>query len=344
LFESDIADTGENNSRRNNEEFILNELEQAYVDDFQFQEEEDNMSHLPNGAAAEVGSTTGNPGQVKRKHEGMQQGMGKKRPGTGHDTENSGEGNTAGDTGIVMGPIARPIVNRDGDSDIRIFRKVHRFTTFGLAYKPITIPRGSSGNTWNDVYMTTPLAEIPWNRLFMYMNPSEYSLLPNGSQVIHLHIKIRQRNVRVAFQTNSTTTELATLNQNKNAICADGLLQYCGGENVAPTAFATNQAMIPTAITTQLPNSSYNQFIDQFYGVQNSAPGFLTGSPRHQFGIPYILPFYYAVQNSDNDLSLSGWPCLQEYYREFNADETSNTVFLERSYTPKMGLITTPNL
>ncbi|MGS0330163.1 hypothetical protein ACUOOS_25220, partial [Escherichia coli] len=106
--------------------------------------------------------------------------------------------------------------------------KVHRFTTFGLAYKPISITRGGTGNTWTDVFMTTPLAEIPWNRLFMYMNPSEYALLPNGSQVIDLHIKIRQRNVRVAFQTNSSSSELATLNQNKNAIFADGLLQYCG--------------------------------------------------------------------------------------------------------------------
>nr|ARV85906.1 structural protein [Planococcus citri densovirus] len=312
-----------------------------YLDDFDFDLQNELMAQVPGtGTAMEVGSTTGNASSAKRKAESAG-GIGKKRPGTGHDTEDSGA-SISGDTGIMMGPIQRPIVNRDGDSDIRVYRKVHRFTTFGLAYKPIQISRGFESNTWTDVFMTTPLAEIPWNRLFMYMNPSEYSLLPSGSSVIDLHIKIRQRNVRVAFQTNSTTSELATLNQNKNAIFADGLLQYAGGENVAPTAFAANQAMIPTAITTELTNSAYNQFVDQFYGVQNTNDGFLTGSPRHQFGIPYILPFYYAMQNSVNDSSLSGWPCLQEYYHEFNADETSNTVFLERHYKPKMGLITTP--
>lgn len=324
-------DSGENNSGPNYED-----LEQAYIDDFEF--EDDNMATNIPAQSMEVSSAgTKRPSSSTTTSSSSK----KKAPGTGRGTDGS-EPSLSGDTGVCMEPIPRPIVNRDGDADIRIYRKVHRFTTFGLAYKPIAVTRGSTGNTWTDYFMTTPLAEIPWNRLFMYMNPSEYALLPLGSEVEHLHIQIRQRNVRVAFNTNSTTSELATLNQNKNAIYADGLLQYCGGNNIQPTSFDANQAMVVTGINTELNNSKYQAMVDQFYGVQNTNPGFATGSPRHQFGIPYILPYYYAPMTSSNDDTLSGWPCLQEFYHEFNADETSNSVFLERSYKPRMGLITTP--
>ena len=162
-------------------------------------------------------------------------GGGKKLPGAGENNpENKRQ--QGGDTAdIESGPVERPLSNRT-DTFVRHYRKVHRFFTYGLSYEALETAH-IRGGTLTDSFITTPFAEIPWNRLFMYMNPSEYSLLPAGTRVTKCHVKITQRNVRVAFQTNNSGTGLATLNQNKNAVYADSLIQYGAGQNVHPSSF-----------------------------------------------------------------------------------------------------------
>lgn len=302
----------------------FSDLEQRYIDDFDMSAMDVSSSSSGKRAAADPIVAGGK----------------KKMPGTG---ENNAENQRqmGGDAMAETGPIERPLSNRT-DMFSRTYRKVHRFLTFGLAYNPIETAH-SRGGTLTDSFMITPLAEIPWDRLFMYMNPSEYSLLPNGARVVSLHIKITQRNVRVAFQTNSSATALATLNQNKNVIYADGLRQYSNGCNAYPTTFTANEPMIVSALVPDIGlDTDYNTHVRQFYGVQNNETGFATGVPRHQFGKPYILPFYYADINFTSEPQLSGWSCFQERYHEFNADTTSCSTFIERSYKPKMGLIKAP--
>ncbi|MDI4568093.1 MAG: hypothetical protein E7Y34_03325, partial [Mycoplasma sp.] len=53
---------------------------------------------------------------------------------------------------------------------------------------------------------------------------------------------------RIAFPTNSSTTELATLNQNKFLRVAKGLGQNVNGLDVKPTDFSKPQPMIVTQI------------------------------------------------------------------------------------------------
>lgn len=278
----------------------------------------------------------------------------KKAPatGTGHNTDNLQPG---GDNIVAPGPIERPL--QTSGIETLTYRKVHRFLSFGLAYQPYaraipndTVAPGSAANF--EVFMVTPMCEIPWERLFMYMNPSEYNLLPEGARVSSLHIKIRQRNVRVAFQTNASTSELATLNQNKNILYGFGLRQYNHGVNVKPT-FAAEKPMVANGLTEVGEGASkdvsvgmavdYKDHVDNLYGVRNSVAGFTTGTPRHQFGIPYILPYYYACVTRTDDPTQSGWPCFQEYVKEIDADSTSGTVILEKTYKPELGLIKSPH-
>lgn len=260
-------------------------------------------------------------------------------PGTGHGEDPLRPG---GDHMVAPGPIERPF----GGMNIKImnYRKVHRFLTFGLAYRPVSFSRGTSPNTFNEVFMVTPLAEIPWDRLFLYMNPSEYAILPSGSEVIECHVKVRQRNVRVAFQTNATTTEVATLNQNKNAVYGFGLRQNHRGVNVLPSTFDANQPMVVTALdsTTSVGKGAYTDYdvdVNNLYGVPNNDAGFTTGTPRHQWGIPYILKRYYAGVNRSNEPYNSGWPCFQNYIEEMDADSTSGCIFVEKTYKPVNGII-----
>nr|ARV85898.1 structural protein [Planococcus citri densovirus] len=72
-----------------------------YLDDFDFDLQNELMAQVPGtGTAMEVGSTTGNASSAKRKAESAG-GIGKKRPGTGHDTEDSGA-SISGDTGTSI--------------------------------------------------------------------------------------------------------------------------------------------------------------------------------------------------------------------------------------------------
>ncbi|MDI4568086.1 MAG: hypothetical protein E7Y34_03290, partial [Mycoplasma sp.] len=72
----------------------------------------------------------------------------------------------------------------------------------------MAVTSGTAPNTQTDIFMVTPLAKIPWEYLFMYMNKSEFSLMPRGANVEKIKCTVRSENVRIAFPTNSSTTEL----------------------------------------------------------------------------------------------------------------------------------------
>lgn len=265
-------------------------------------------------------------------------------PGTGSEP--------GGDSIVRSGPIERPLAIEQGD--IRVFRKVHRFFTYGLAYTIIDV----ADNTTNHRYLLTPLCEIPWDRPFMYLNPSEFSLLPVGARVINLSCEVFQRNVRVAFKTNASTTDLATLNQNKNSIYAIGLSQNVDGCNVKPMTFAADNPMkcqsidiktTPITGSTTLSNNrpardkdSFKDWVIKFYGVENTNSEFSSTIPLHQVGMPFNGEFYYAMVTQKEDPLTSGWPCLQSYVKECDADSTSSKSILQVSYKPEIGLLKTP--
>lgn len=57
---------------------------------------------------------------------------------------------------------------------------------------------------------------LPVDKPWFYMSPSEFTnILPKNSFVKLVRCKVVMRNPRTAFQTNASTSDLATLNQNK---------------------------------------------------------------------------------------------------------------------------------
>lgn len=236
----------------------------------------------------------------------------------------------------LVGSIPRPILGTH--MNVRYYKKVHRFLTFGLAYKPISKTTGDPPATQTDFYMITPLAKVPWEFLFMYLNKSEYSLLPWGANVEKIKCTVRSENVRIAFPTNSSGTELATLNQNKFLRVAKGLAQNVNGIDVKPKTFQDTQPMIVTDITPISKDDDLKEMESAMYGVDINDTTFNTQTPVHQFGIPYALPFYYSVTNQQ-DVNKGGWPCLQSYIEEFEADGASGSNICVMEYKPKCGLV-----
>lgn len=254
----------------------------------------------------------------------------KKLPGTAMDQ---------GGSALEGGPRSQPLPHPRSlvHSHVRFYSKMHKILTYGVSYNNVNTGTNPTVN-----YITTPLCYIPWDWLFWYLNDSEFNLLPNGSSVSSCKITIVQRNVRVAFPTNASTTNLATLNQNKDIITAIGLNKKVDSRPVRYTGFVTDQPMIPNALETwQLAH--YQNLKNDMYGTLTNIG---TVVPRHQMGIPMQLPTYMALIYERGEAAgdpQDGWECLQAHYRDVDADSTSGSEILSHEYKPRVGLIKPPH-
>ena len=115
------------------------------------------------------------------------------------------------------------------------YRKVHRFMTFGIAPTWLNVDKETP--TEQQRWLTTALAKIPWELPVLYMNPSEFNLLPNGSYCKEVRISIVHRGNRIAFETAESATKLATLNQIQNILVGFGLNKTGWGTDITYSSF-----------------------------------------------------------------------------------------------------------
>ena len=218
---------------------------------------------------------------------------------------------------------------------IRHYRKVHRFLSFGIAYDILKFT-GSDKQVYN--MMTTPLAKIPWDRPYLYLNQAEYSILSEGAHMESVRVTVICRNVRIAFPTNSSDSNLATLNQNKDIVVAQGLNKNVKMVDIKYTGFQAAQPMIPTGIETE-KDADHTDLLVDLYGSANFADLIV---PRHQAGIPTPLPWYGVVPYTDNTID-EGYPCLQHYYSDVDADSVTGNEIISVEYKPIVGLLNMPH-
>lgn len=321
------------NNQGGQEEESLDEILDRPVDPTVHQNIVNELQTMSNGPPMQVGQVASSSGSqasaAKRRRT--------EAPGS---TSLPGTGGEMGGSSMeqAVEPIPRPMYS--AHTQIRHYKKVHRILTFGLAYKPIVVTQTG----YSDVYMITSLAHIPWEYPFMYLNPSEFGLLPPGASVKHVSCRVKAENVRIAFPTNATETNLATLNQNKFLRVGINLNQKVQSVNALPGGFQAAQPMIATSVTAFNP-VTYAGWIDNFYGVTNNdttAPDiFTTQTPRHQFGIPWVAQYYCCPVTQTNDPTLSGWEDFQAQLEEIKVDGPSGYI-AELEYSPAIGLLKQP--
>lgn len=267
-------------------------------------------------------------------------------PGTG---ENYPVDNATSNNGIVMVP--RPFESHH--VSYRTYKKVHRFLTFGLAYNgmllnyeyeiPGTVKDTFVKKTHDNAFMSTPMAYIPWEWDFMYLNPSEFELLPDYCEVVELKMKVSAENIRIAFPTNASTTELATLNQNKFIRFGQALLQNVPTINATFPKFKDGQPMVPETFKT-FTREDIEKFMVSLYGrafdTNSVAATWVSQIPHTQLGLPCPLPHYLMICNDPS--YGEGWPCIQSYCHEINADNITGKVISEMSYKPTAGFLKSP--
>lgn len=260
-------------------------------------------------------------------------------PGTAQGQGGSGDGNSNNLMPIYRAP--RPFTNFG--TKISTYKKVHRFITFGLAHNFIN--KTASGSGGNQRWLTTFLAAIPWERPYLYLNPSEFELLARGAICKEVRIKIVHRGSRIAFETATSTSGLATLNQIQNIGIAHGLNKTGYGTDITPSAFVADQPMIPSNFT--VPTNLSNNYENSWYGYWQSSANFTNEIPDHQVGYKSLLRDYFALvtktNSSNTDNNNMGFPCLAENIQFFDGKTTINQVVGEFSYRPVVGFLKVPH-
>lgn len=254
----------------------------------------------------------------------------------------------------MEGSGERPIIYIDRPMNsktivIKTFKKQHKFLTFGIASTIITnnIPASTDPAiaAHKIYYCTTALAEVPVHIPALYLNPSEFALLPPGAEVLEVNVTVVQRNPLLSFFTNASSTQLATLNQNKNGVYAIGLNKTGYGTDRWYYEFNTTEPMIPTkvytpaykAVTTPI---TYQGLSNDLYGFDNTDASFDTVVPKHQLGMYTVLKNYFCLTTTDK--YTGGWPNLQSKITEYDASAMTGELICTYNYKPKMGLLKLP--
>lgn len=266
-------------------------------------------------------------------------------PGTGRGQADGG----AGSDGQQVYAIARPISNFG--SKTSTYTKSHKFMIFGIANNVLGPAVPAAGTVQNRI-LTTCLAEIPWHKLPLYLNQSEFDLLPDGARVVECSVDVVFRGTRIAFETNASATSLATLNQVSNLQVGIGLNKTGWGLNRFYSAFNQTQPMIPTSANAPMYQASttaptYRGMVADYYGVSNEDTNFGNAGyyPHHQTGSWTFLRNYfclYTVAGNNTTAPKTGWPCLAEKIEQYDAKTVVNQSVAHCTYKPKMGHIKKP--
>ncbi len=255
-----------------------------------------------------------------------------------------GSGHTAkADGGFDSSQGPESLISRGGYSHSgghKTFTKVHHLKSFAIPFVNLGLI--------NAKYTTTPLAEIPWDKMFLYMSEDEFNLIPDGSHVKNCKISVQNLVSSTQFPTGATVATTATFNHPKIGILGFDLEKSSRGGQTLDYTMSNMKEMIPSSVASP----DYTDFILKQYGTdQSSASWDGDALPGTMFPIPYNLYKYFSVYQPNSALAIAqGYDSTNSFgYENFNAcitqfnlnDRTWDTIF-EREYSFTSAPIGTP--
>ncbi|ALL74044.1 putative structural protein [Myzus persicae nicotianae densovirus] len=309
--------------------------------------------HVANTSAPDNSTSNGNGGSSSGSM-ASSSGSGSKRPADSSGSEpapkraggtslpgtaaaNDGDPDT-GNPSSENAVIPRPIGHTGGYT--MVYRKVHTFISYGCGWKVLRYL-----NTDNAYLGTTSLMSVPVDQPWFYMSPSEFKFLPRGAICTEVKCKGVMRNPRTAFETNSSTSSLATLNQNKFMVKADALNLKTRGFNRKLTFGNSSEPMDPT--NTENDQSSMKEFVRKLYG--QDLDGSFSAKEGYELPASYMnLPLMYNSYfcnfvNRNHNSGKLGWERFNEHITKVDASFTVGTTVLNYSYKPHVGILTLPH-
>ncbi|ACI01075.1 putative major structural protein [Dysaphis plantaginea densovirus] len=285
-----------------------------------------NVSSTKRGSE-EPSSSSGD--SKKQKKNGME------LPGTG---ESGGSDPDTGNPSPENSIIPRPLQSTSGYK--LVFRKNHSLLSYGLAWK-ISKLDGTS----KSYLTTTSLMSLPVEQPYFYMSPAEFDWLPRGAMCKHVKVTAVMRNPRTAFETNSSSTTLATLNQNKFIAIGEGLNLKTRGIDRAMKFGSSTAAMVNQG-TEEYVKSHHEKFILAAYGSLTKTPTFQEGFkalPCSSLMLPMMLNRYFCTVATNDPINKDiGWPNLSQHIRKGDASFLTGKTVATYSYSPKCGYLSQP--
>lgn len=265
----------------------------------------------------------------------------KKRAGE-DDAGPAGMGSAAPAMGSSGAPLNVRSSVSTGSGQIT-FRKIHRIYTYGYAFslKEHTIASTTALNVNKQYMLKTPLCCIPWDKPYFYMTPSEYHLLPSTAIVQSCNVKVKFRNCRQSFQTNTSATATATLNQYQDIVTCvnanqelDALSGYYAG--------SFDHKKMTYADLNVITQDKHKEIAKTMWGVAENDDDFGTTMPRSVVGVPILLNYYLALFTESSNPQRAGWNMLSQHLNVFDGDLAAGNIILDQTYTPSCGFLKTP--
>nr|QVW56827.1 MAG: putative structural protein [Cecropis daurica parvoviridae sp.] len=330
-------------ARRNLPPFVLGEAapNEEYVDDPDLQWNFDGginpndlvqqqMSTEQPTVSSDVVSSPSGTSSAKRKRVDL--------PGTGNEDANDAD---TGNPSIENASI--PSAPNRTTGYTMVFRKHHTLVSYGVANIQLGL-----GSVDGDRIGTTNLMYVPVDKPYFYLSPSEYLNMISkvrGVKVLEVKCKIVLRNPRTAFETNSSTSNLATLNQNKFIQIAHGLINKTRGLNLKYNFDTATSPMKPSSVAL-MNKEIQHKFICSAYGVTDAmAINFESGAtlPCAFFNLPMQYPIYYGMYcNSKHNSSAVGWQDINHLIQKKDASSMIGTTVVEYSYKPQVAFLSKP--
>lgn len=193
------------------------------------------------------------------------------------------------------------------------------------------------GDASGTLFVTSELLEIPWHLPAMYMTPSEYKLLQPGARCDAVRCKVTFRGCTIKFETNATSTQIATLNTVQTLRAAVGLNKTGWGNNFFYDAIDANDSMIPTSLRKSTYTADGGRTFDittELYGSSDrtAVPGcYNTGE--------FWIGRNYWCESSNRTLQTPGigWPTARsQKCKTWDAKTMVNQLIIEEEYKPVM--------
>lgn len=263
-----------------------------------------------------------------------------KLPGTGNASDGDPDtGNPSPQNAV----LDRPISNTTGH--VMVFRKNHSLISYGVASIQLTLDGFDSERVG-----TTSLMYLPVDKPYFYLSPSEFnSIVSNirGVRVREVKARVVMRNPRTAFETNASTSSLATLNQNKFIQYANGLVNKTRGFNTVYKFESGTNTMKPTKVNT-VDDPFVRKIVSAMYGTDPDnwlKPNWKEGAtlPCSQLNLPMQFPVYYTMyaNKAQHDGNL-GWPIYNQHVTKCDASTVIGKTVLDYSYKPKVSFLSAP--
>ncbi len=276
---------------------------------------------------------------VKRTNDGVQGGSGTpSNPAEAIQTADAkGTGHNSGSDGgfdSAQGPVSfLPKGGYSAKGGMMRFTKVHRMKSWAVPYFKLasTVHGGSN-------LVTTPLAKIPWEYAFFYLSPEEFNLLPAGSYIDSVHIKIMQTVASTGYPTGSTTSTIATTNHPKVLVIGKDLEAKSRGG--VDRALNFSSSMVPSFSDTPDMSSIYDDFIAKQYGTDQTALDSEVVIPGAAHKIPYYNKGHFCIYQPNRAQALAngfftetdgtvtanyspGFEYFSNYITELNSNDTT---------------------